>query len=1036
MLPRFVSRLLSVSTPVLIAASGSFASGALHAAESRPLTFNRDIRPILSDACFHCHGPDKNSRKAKLRLDIREDALEAGAFEPGQPDISDAIIRIFSTDPDEVMPPLDSHRSLTQAQKETLKRWVVEGAHYEPHWAFIPPVRPSVPVTASLGKDANPIDAFIGASLEKSGLPFSPEADKRTLIRRVSLDLTGLPPSSNDVETFVASSSPGAYTALIENTLASRHYGERMAIPWLDLVRYADTIGFHNDVAIKVWPYRDYVIDAFNRNLPFDQFTREQLAGDQLPGSTITQRVASGYNRLHRISGEGGIQDKEYFAKYSADRVRTTATVFMGATLACAECHDHKFDPYTIKDFYRFAAIFSDLKEKGAYNLSGGFTPENLTEEMIFQSDAQRKRIQDLDTLIARLKQEVADVSDDQLAAERSAWEKETLARINANTLAWTVVTPLSIHSPHGTTLTLEDDQSVFASGINPRNDTYIATIPASLPSVAALKIEGVSDLRLPGDNISRSGSAFFISEIEVFEAAEDGSPGRRLQIADVRISSSAESGYPALAAIDGNPDTALSFVRKRGGAVAVEFAEPFKGGPGKSLVVTLRHSSRHPFQHLGRFRYALHTLPGIDASPEGLPDPVLAALKAPQKKRTSKQLKDLAAYYRASAPTLATPRDQLLAASATRDQLALEIPSMPVSKSVPHRTLRVLPRGNWMDDSGEIVEPGVPGFLRQINRADGQPMTRLDFAEWLVAPDNPLTARTFVNRLWRIFFGEGLCRTLEDLGTQGEWPTHPELLDWLAVEFRESGWDVKHMVRLIVSSRTYRQASLVSPLAEEKDPLNRLFSHQARFRLDAELVRDNALAISGLLVPDIGGPSVKPYQPAGYYAALNFPSREYVEDDGDALYRRGLYTHWQRTFLHPSLMAFDAPAREECTANRAPSNTPLQALVLLNDPTYVEAARAFAVRMLKEGGSDTASRITWAFSHTLARPPSDKELSLLEKLLAKQQARYRNDPSAADELLSVGDSPVPYDLSKVELAAWTSIGRALLNLHETITRN
>ncbi|MBP8257364.1 MAG: DUF1553 domain-containing protein [Opitutaceae bacterium] len=521
-----------------------------------------------------------------------------------------------------------------------------------------------------------------------------------------------------------------------------------------------------------------------------------------------------------------------------------------------------------------------------------------------------------------------------------------------------------------------------------------------------------------------------------MIEIGADGVPGRHLKIANARINSSAQTGYPASAAIDGDPDTALSFVRKARGAVAFDLEEPWSGGPGRSLMIILRHSDKHPFQNLGRFRFAVHMLPGVDASPDGLPTAVLRALKVPATKRKTDQIKEIRKYYRSIAPALETQHSALLRAVSSRERLALNIPSMPVSKSVERRPIRVLPRGNWMDDSGEIVEPGVPGFMRQIKHADGSPMTRLDFAEWLVAPDNPLTARTFVNRLWHQFFGQGLCRTLEDLGSQGAWPSHPELLDWLAVEFRESGWDVKHMVRLIVQSRTYRQSSTTSQHAQERDPLNLLLSHQARFRLDAEFVRDNALAISGLLVPKVGGPSVFPYQPAGYYAALNFPSREYVEDEGENLYRRGLYTHWQRTFLHPSLMAFDAPAREECTASRMPSNTPLQALVLLNDPTYVEAARALAAKMMFEGGKDETARITWAFSRALARPPTAHELALLVSFCREQQARFRDDPSAARELLGVGASPIPFGLAQGQLAAWTSVARALLNLHETITRN
>ena len=1007
------------------------------ATPAAPLTFNRDIRPILSENCFQCHGPDARRRKGDLRLDVREAALEAMAFVPGNPAKSEMIRRIFETDEEERMPPIDSHRSLTDVQKQLLKRWVAEGAAYQPHWAYAVPIRPAVPAVKARSAPSNPIDAFILSALEREKIIPAPEADRRTLIRRLSLDLTGLPPDPKDVEEFVASRDPRAYEKWVQHYLASPHFGERIAIPWLDLVRFADTIGFHNDVPLRVWPYRDYVIDAFNQNLPFDQFTREQLAGDLLPDSTITQRVGSGYNRIHRISGEGGIQDKEYFAKYAADRVRTTATVWLGSTLACAECHDHKFDPFTTKDFYRFAAIFSDLKEKGAYNLSGGFTRENLTEETIFQTPEQKERLESLEATIERLGTEMKAITDRQLAGSRAAWEQATLAADAAGTLAWTVVRPALVESAAGTSFTLEDeDDSVIPAGSNPVNDTYSVTLPATQERITAVRVEVIQDARFPGDEVSRSGSAFFISEIEVAGTSAGGSALEPIRLVNSRTSAATQPGYPAAAAIDGNPATAVSFVRKRGGGIAVQFAAPWRGGAGAKLMVRIRHSDKHPYQNLGRFRIAVHTEPDRDAHPDSVPETVLKTLKLQMAERKPAQVKEVAAYFRTVAPELAALREQLTAATNERDYLITELPSMPVSKSVTPRPMRVLPRGNWMDDSGEIVEAGVPAFLRQIVPRDGQRVSRLDLAEWLVAPDNPLTARTFVNRLWRLYFGTGLTRTLEDLGSQGEWPTHPELLDWLAVEFRESGWNVKHMVELIVTSRTYRQSSQAKPEVEERDPLNRLLARQSRFRLDAELVRDNALAISGLLVRTIGGPSAKPYQPAGYYAALNFPKREYVPDIDEGLWRRGVYTHWQRTFLLPSFIAFDAPSRDECTANRSPSNTPLQALVLLNDPSYVEAARVLAEKMMRDGGNSFRAKLQWAFARAVARPPSRQETKLLQALFEKQRIRYQRDEPAARELISTGATPVAKDLPCAELAAWTAVSRAILNLHETITRS
>ncbi len=1006
------------------------------ASAAERLSFNRDVRPILSENCFQCHGPDAAHREAELRLDDRAAALAALAFVPGRPDESELVRRVFSTDATEQMPPPESHRTLTAAQKDTLRRWVLEGAEYQPHWAFLAPTRPAVPAVPAT---AHPIDAFVRSRLAAEQLPPAAEADRRTLIRRLSLDLTGLPPRPEDVDAFAASRDPQAYEKLVQRLLASPHYGERMAVPWLDLVRYADTIGFHNDVAISLWPYRDYVIDAFNRNLPFDQFTREQLAGDLLPDSTITQRIGSAYNRLHRISGEGGIQDKEYRAKYAADRVRTTATVFMGVTLACAECHDHKFDPLTIRDFYSLAAVFADLNEKGAYNLYGGFTRENLSEEMIFASSEQQRRIEAFDAEIKRLTRELAAVSDDALATGRSAWEDTVRAAEAAQHLAWQPAPPLAARSTAGTPLTLEADGSVLPGGTNPTHDTYEITLPASERAITAVRLESVADARFPGDEVARSGSTFFLSAVEVFALGSGDTPPRRLAVESVRATGATELGHPVSAVIDDDPRTALAFVRKRNGAIALRLAEPFAGSAEARLLVRLRHSERHPYQHLGRFKLSVHHEPQPDAHPSSLPDNVLKAVRVPAAERKPAEKRDVAAYYRTLAPELADLRERLRTTTEAREYLALEIPSVPVSRATEPAKLRVLPRGNWMDDSGEEVTAAIPAVFGRLTPRTGERVTRLDFADWLVAPENPLTARTFVNRVWRIFFGHGLVSTLEDLGSQGAWPTHPELLDWLAVEFRDSGWNVKRLVALIVTSATYRQSALpASPLVEERDPANRLLARQNRLRLDAEFVRDNALAISGLLAPRVGGPSAKPYQPEGYYAPLNFPRREYVPDLGADLHRRGVYTHWQRTFLHPSLLAFDAPAREECTANRAASNTPLQALVLLNDPTYVEAARAFAADLLRTGETTTpfAARLARAYSRALARPPTADETRVLENLFNRQLARYRGDSAAARQLVAVGASPVPADLPLPELAAWTAVARAILNLHETITRN
>ena len=757
---------------------------AANATAAEPVSFNRDIRPILADNCFACHGPDKNQRKAGLHFDTQEAALaDLGgrkAIVPGSVEESELIDRITAQDKSR-MPPEKFGKKLAKEHIDLLRRWIEQGAKWDKHWSLIAPTRPAVPSVDNKDWSRQPLDAFVYARLQRENLTPAAEADKRTLIRRVSFDLTGLPPSPEEVDAFLADGSPQAYEKVVDRLLASPYFGERMALYWLDIVRYADTGGYHSDNHRDIWLYRDYVIDAFNKNKPFDQFTIEQLAGDLLPAATRETRIASGYNRLLMTTEEGGAQAKEYLAKYSADRVRNASSVWLGSTLGCCECHDHKFDPFKTKEFYQFAAFFADIKEKAVGRQDQDKVP---TEEQT-----------------ARLKQFDADT------------------------------------------------------------------------------------------------------------------------------------------------------------------AEMLKEGP---------------------------------PTPE-----------------TSKKVAEL--------------RKQ-------KDDFDKTLPATLVTTAVAPRVMRVLPRGNWLDDSGEIVKPGVPASLAPL-KFTGERASRLDLAKWLTAADNPLVARVFVNRLWKLMYGQGLVKSLEDFGSQGTWPTHPELLDWLAVEFRESGWDVKHVLKLIVLSRTYRQSSQLDEALKQRDPYNALLARQNRYRLDAEMVRDNALAVSGLLVGKLGGPSVKPYQPAGYWAMLNFPKREWQNDTGEALYRRSLYTYWCRTFPHPSLIAFDAPSREECTVERPRSNTPLQALVLLNDPIYVEASRVFAERILKSGDT-TEKRIDFAYRQALDRKPLPEETQLLTALVEKHLKQYREDKAAVAALLSAGASPAAKDLDPAELAAWTSLARVLLNLHETITRN
>jgi hypothetical protein len=816
------------------------------------VSFNRDIRPILSDNCFFCHGPDATHRQADLRLDQREGAVAAKAIVPGKPAESGIVARIRSTAPDEVMPPPDSHKRLDDRKKDLLVRWIEAGAEYEPHWSYVPPVRPAAPPGPAA------IDHLVQARLAEKGLAPAAEADRRTLIRRLSFDLVGLPPTPEEVAAFEQDTAPDAYDRLVARLLASPHYGERMAVGWLDVVRFADTIGYHSDTPRNVWPYRDWVIRSFNDNKRFDRFTLEQLAGDLLPDATQETRVGSAFNRLLLSTEEGGAQPKDYESRMLTDRVRAVGAVWLGQTTGCAQCHDHKFDPFTLRDFYALGAFFADIQEPILGRREDG---------MVVATPEEHATLASLDATLADAKKKF-DAILPQLDAAQRQWEADVVA--------------------YGVTL---PELAADAKAAEPEKNA------ARQAAAALTKEEGArngTEKNAVRDYFRGRATKLFAAERQAFAAAE----------------------------------------KARG---------DFYGPLAKCLV-------------------SVHA---------------------------------------------ATPR-----------------------------TVRILPRGNWMDESGAVVKPALPGYLPRpaVATADRDP-DRLDLARWLVSRDNPLTARVVINRFWKQFFGAGLSRVLDDLGAQGEPPANPELLDWLACEFIDSGWDVKHLVRTIVSSATYRMASTAPPAVLAADPDNRLLARQSAWRLDAELVRDAALATSGLLVPAVGGPSAKPYQPEGYWENLNFPTRVYPNDTGPDQYRRGLYTWWQRSFLHPSMLAFDAPSREECCAERSRSNIPQQALVLLNDPSYVEAARALAARILAEGGTAADARVAWAWRRVLGRLPRVEELQTALPLVQGHLEHYRREPAAADELVKTGQAPVPAGVDRAELAAWTHLARVLLNLHETITR-
>ena len=1029
-------------------------AGPAEAALPTAVQFNRDVRPIMANTCFKCHGPDLKANKADLRLDLPENARmprkdRTGRtftpIVPGNPGASEVWRRVSSPDPTQAMPPPDSLHLLSARDKAVIRRWIEQGAVYEPHWAYLAPRKAEPP---RVGLQAqNPIDAFVLRELQEHGLTPSPEADRRTLIRRVSLDLIGLPPSVAETEAFLADTQPGAYDRLVDRLLASPHYGERMAVGWLDLARFADTVGYHGDQLYNNFPFRDYVIDSFNRNEPFDQFTREQIAGDLFANATVTQRVASGFNRLNMVTREGGAQPKEYIAKYAADRVRTISTTWLGSTMGCCECHDHKYDPFKSRDFYAMEAYFSDIKQWGVYE-DYTYTPE--PELKGYNNDSPFPPEIEVDSPYLRMRQEritkecgqvmsaVAEqiAADPGSAAAARAWAAKVAARVAADPAGWTTLAIVGAKPRRDGKVSVLPDQSArFEPGKDLKpdraGDGIIVTTAIGAGSAARIRLEVLPDETFGGRVTCTGEDAFALSvELAVRHAGQD--KPEPLNISD---------GYPEQPTRSYNngqletsvPDgwTSPPDLARTAQSMEYVFAPPTSFREGDQLVATIAS------ENVGRVRLSVSAV-GLRTPGAETPHEMAQALASPDPSRA--QMNIIAAEYFVGTGIghpyeFGQILDDLRQIAACRNGRAFTTVTVATTPAV----IRVLPRGNWQDQSGAIVSPSPPRFLvsgKGTADPDGPRQTRLDLANWIVSRDNPLTARTFVNRLWKQFFGTGLSSIVDDLGTQGEYPSHPELLDWLAVEFMDRGWDVKAMVRMIVTSATYRQSSTYRPELAEVDPNNRLLARQSPRRLEAEFVRDNALSAAGLISLDIGGPSVHPYQPEGYYAALQFPDRDYLADSDERQYRRGVYMHWQRTFLHPMLANFDAPSREECTASRIVSSTPQQALTLLNDPTFVEAARGLAERSLAaHAAGDFAAVLDEAFLRLLARPPSGRERDSLARFYEGQLAYYRGQPDEAVKAIRVGLHPAPGGVDPATLAAWTSVARVLLNLNETIVR-
>jgi mono/diheme cytochrome c family protein len=1017
------------------------------------IDFNRDVRPILSNNCFRCHGPDAAKRKAGLRLDAREHALKptesgATAIVPGKPDESEIVRRVFDTG-DEQMPPADSNKRLTETEKARLREWIAAGAPWQEHWAFIAATRPSVPsaladgtppargypVPATLQRSdwpRNAIDNFILARLEAEKLTPSPEADRLTLIRRLSLDLTGLPPTPDDVDRFVNDTDGDAYDTLVDRLLNSPRYGERMAQEWLDAARFADTHGYHIDAGRDMSRWRDWVIASYNRNQPFDQFTIEQLAGDLLPNPTVDQLIASGFNRNHMINFEGGAIPEEYHTAYIVDRVNTTSTVWLGLTVACAQCHDHKYDPLTQKEFYQLYAFFNNVPENGLDGRNGNAEPMVKAP-----SREERRESERLSRAIAAVEREL-DAPMAQLDEAQLAWEKEALERSKLN---WTILDLAEFRSAGGATLTKLDDKSILAGGENPTHERYTLVAPITLPEITAVRLEALPDDSLVAKGPGRSANGNIVLTGVSVSVTEASSQPRAVPIKAVSADYS-QPKYSIELAIDDKPDTGWGIHPQIGKPhhAVFEAAEPIRGGESTRLTVTLAFESEFGQHQLGRFR--LSTTTSLDPHGKGtVPAEVHDALAVSMESRHDAQRSSLRKYFRQHVSEGLKPRFDELARLRDR-QAALDkaVPTVMVMREMPTpRDTFLLIRGQY-DKHGEKVSAGVPACLPPL--ADDAAANRLGLARWLVDPAHPLTARVIVNRYWQMLFGTGLVKTAEDFGSQGERPSHPELLDWLAVEFRESGWDVKHMLRLMVTSATYRQSSATASELLAKDPENRLLARMSRLRLPAEAIRDQALAASGLLDGRIGGPSVSPYQPPGLWEELmsredgkNWTAQVYVQSHGADLYRRTMYTFWKRTSPPPTLSTFDAPDREVCTVRRARTNTPLQALILMNDPTYIEAARKLAERVLGEAGTtDDGSAL--AFRLVLARPPSDRERAVVRRVVDEQLAKFRSDAEAAKNLLVVGESLRDERYEPAEVATWTTVASMIFNLDEAVTRN
>jgi hypothetical protein len=1001
------------------------------------IDFDREIRPILSDNCFTCHGPDASKRMANLRFDTADGgAFLKSVIVPGKSAESHLFARVSAAGPNK-MPPPASGRVLTPRQIDALKQWIDEGAKWQTHWAFQTTVRPPTPAVKEPAWTRNPIDNFILARLDQEGLKHSPEADKATLLRRLTYDLTGLPPTPAELTSFLADKSPDAYEKRVDSLLASSRYGERMATQWLDLARYADTHGYHIDSHREMWHWRDWVIGAFNHNMPYDQFTIEQLAGDLLPNATKEQKLASGFNRNHMVNFEGGAIPEEYQVEYVIDRLEATSTTWMGLTMGCARCHDHKYDPIPQRDFYRFFAFFNNVNEKGLDGRNGNAEPF-----LQLPSPEQKTRLEKLKADIAAHEKALP---EETVAKEQAEWENRERANFllkgREGLLAhYELDGNLTDSSGHHLYGRVSKGDLTYSNGAVDRGADFDGQTRVAFSHVPAfqtgqpfatafwLKVNG----KLKDPVFAQGGFKVWLDDFELsgvqqrvprlYVAMDDGT---QLRTAD-RLPWPDNMNHIAL-----NYDGAALTVYINGKPVKTEAL------PKSTVASTPPNVPLEMREFKGKlddFRIYNRTLQPAEIQYLGGQEILRATLSILPDKRSKEQKAWIRDYF------LADRKEwmELKALRGEEKKLIAQIPTTMVMSEMTEKPREsfILARGDYRNQT-EKVTAGVPALLPPL--PPNAPANRLGLAQWLMDPGHPLTARVAVNRYWQMYFGTGLVKTLENFGSQGDPPSNQQLLDWLATEFIRTRWDVKGMQRLIVTSAAYRQASRVTPELLEKDPDNRLIARGPRFRLPAEMVRDGELYLSGLLKESVGGPAVNPYQPAGVWEEIafgdGFTAQTYTQGHGDDLHRRSLYTFWKRTAPPPEMTTFDAPDREKCAARRSLTNTPLQALVLLNDTTYTEAARALAERMLTEGGKTAVARLEYGFRLATARAPQPRETAVLKDALNADLLEFKRHEDRAQALLKNGEAPVNPKLDKSELAAWTTVAGMILNLDETITK-